>query len=155
MLNSLKNLLHKHVETTTENNNIDLPILYDVNVGSTILKHYQDKWAELHEINENNAKNASDLAETIDNICTQLKKEHNCTIQIVQLLSSNIKTSIDHCITRLNDLHVAFGNTEKLLENLEDLIETNELQQKKIEHEHELVLYKQNKLCKFSLQISM
>lgn len=150
MLNSIKGLLNVNRNSNfAVNNCVNNPVSCNVNVGGTILKHYQDKWAELHEINERNAQTVSQLANDIENTSVVVKRRHECATEMLQLISPNLQAAVDNCVIQLKQLQVIFEETEKSLANLEDLTEVLELKRIKLQQENELAKYKQNKLGMF------
>lgn len=150
MLNSIRGLLNANksnnntlLDNVKDNNYM---LTCDSNVGGTILKHYQDKWAELHEISEHNARTVAQIAESIQSTSMIVNKKQEHATHIMNLMSTNLQTSIDNCVIQLKQLHFMFEDVEKSLFNLEDIIECIELQDKKRQQENELVKYKQSKL---------
>lgn len=155
MLTSLKGkLLHVSkiglLSPTSEEKPIQKPSI-DLNAGAEILSHFQQEWAELHELNEHNAKNASALAETINNMHEKINKDYNNIVDIVHIVNGNpsLDKSIDKCVVQLQQLHKSFQNTEKSLINLEQIIDKIELEKKKTDHKYQLALYKEKKLGEY------
>lgn len=153
MLTTLKGKLLTNVSkltllnTSTEEEPIENPNI-PLNSGADILTHFQKEWVELHEINEENAKNANSLAQTINNLHKKVSKDYSNVIKINQLLNTPplLNKTIDVCFKQIKDLQKSFENTEKGLLDLEDAIERLELEKGKIEHKYQLALYKEKKL---------
>lgn len=154
MLTTLKGKLLTNVSkltllnTSTEEEPIENPNI-PLNSGADILTHFQKEWVELHEINEENAKNANSLAQTINNLHKKVSKDYSNVIEINQLLNTPplLNKTIDVCFKQIKDLQKSFENTEKGLLDLEDAIERLELEKGKIEHKYQLALYKEKKLA--------
>ncbi|KAF2885236.1 hypothetical protein ILUMI_20955 [Ignelater luminosus] len=155
MLTTLKGkLLHVSkiglLSPTNEEKPIQKPSI-DLNAGAEILSHFQQEWAELHELNENNARKATTLAETINNMHDKINKDYNNIIDIIHIVNGkpSLNKSIDKCAVQLQQLHESFQNTEESLINLEQIIDKIELEKKKVDHKYQLTLYKEKKLANF------
>jgi len=122
-----------------------------VNAGTAILTHFQQQWAELHELNEDNAKNAAKLAESISIVHAKVSRDYNNIVEITQLLNAppTLDKSVDSCLAQIRQLQHSFETTERSLLDLEDAIEALELEKKKVDHKYQLALYKEKKLLNF------
>lgn len=135
---------------TTEEKSVNSPFI-DVKAGSEILSHFQQEWAELHEINEQNAKSGAKLAESINEMHTKINNDYSNVVEIIQLLNApqTINKSIESCLSQIRNLHDSFEKTEKGLIDLEETIEKLELEKIKVDHQYQLTLYKEKKLANF------
>ncbi|XP_022907925.2 dysbindin protein homolog isoform X1 [Onthophagus taurus] len=148
MFNTLKGLLHagKQIlnEETTPTD------LYNVNpnIGAEILSHYQQEWAEIHKQSEENASAANHVADEIERVYSKVLKDHENLQKTMSFLSAtgSLKLQIDHCLIQIDGLYNDFDRAEKSLMSLDDLIDKVELEHKKIDHRHQLALYKEKKL---------
>ncbi|KAF5279665.1 hypothetical protein FQA39_LY18249 [Lamprigera yunnana] len=138
------------LSTTNEEEPIKPPTIA-VNAGAGILTHFQEQWAELHNINEENASNAAKLAQTINNLHTKIYKDHTNIIEIIQLLNATptINKSIEICCQQVKDLQQSFEKVEKGILDFEDIVERVDLEKRKVEHKYQLALYKEKKLVHF------
>ncbi|XP_018327840.1 uncharacterized protein LOC108738767 [Agrilus planipennis] len=129
---------------TSEPNNSDI----NLHAGSEILTYFRKHWFDLRQISEENAKSAEKVAVVIDKMQTKVSLYHKNLTFIIDLLvlRPNLNDSVEHCVSQISDLQNSFESVEKALIGLEDLIEKNELQKKKLEHERQLMLYKERKL---------
>jgi len=156
MLTSLKGKLLNNVSKigllspTSDEESVGSPSVA-LNTGAAILSHFQQEWAELHELNEDNAKNAAVLAETISSMHGKINKNYNNIVEITQILSAppTLNKSVEHCLSQIRNLQQSFENTERNLLDLEDAIETLELQKRKVDHKYQLALYKEKRLANF------
>ncbi|KAK5647319.1 hypothetical protein RI129_002211 [Pyrocoelia pectoralis] len=123
----------------------------NLSAGTDILTHYQEQWAELHSLNEDNANNAAILAEKINTLHTKTSIDYTNIVEITQLLNATptINKSIEMCCQQIKNLHKSFESVEKGVLDLEDLIERIELERRKVEHKYQLALYKEKKMAHF------
>lgn len=122
----------------------------NLNAGAQILNHYQQQWEEVHELNEENAKNSDILANMIEEMHKKVSNDHRSVSDISYLLSNgtqSLSESVTNCVTQLEDLNQSFESVEKDLLKLENLIEILELQERELEHRFQLALYKEKKLA--------
>lgn len=123
--------------------------LVNLNAGASILSHYQKEWEQLHALNEENAKNAADLAESITKMHNKIANDNRNITDITHLLNGGthcLSKSVENCLEQLTNLTEAFDTVEKNLLSLENLIENLELQEKQLEHRFQLAMYKERKL---------
>lgn len=123
----------------------------NLNAGARILNHYQVQWQQLHEINEDNAKNAAELADIIFTMHEKISVDQRNINDIINLVdggSQNLSKGVEHCLEQVQQLTESFETVESSLLQLENLIENLELQEKQLEHRFQLALYKERKLGK-------
>ncbi|KAF5299555.1 hypothetical protein FQR65_LT09360 [Abscondita terminalis] len=156
MLSSLKGRLINVskltlLSPTNEDELVKAAPTIELNAGADILTHFQKQWADLHNLNEENATNAAKLADTIEILHTKISTEHANIIEMIQILNATptINKSIESCCQQLKDLQKSFDKTEKGILDLEDVIERLELERRKVEHKYQLALYKEKKLAFF------
>lgn len=118
------------------------------NVGATLLTHYQQQWADIHESNEDNAVSVALVATQISEINSRITRDRGNVSQIIHLLSvpNNIKVSVETCVGQLKTMYDSLDAVERQLLALEDVIEEAELERKKAEHRLQLTLYKEKKM---------
>lgn len=155
MLTSLKGLLNVSRNVNSSSNVPDTTSCPNINAGGSVLNHFQVKWSELHQLNEANAKKANDLAQIIVDVHTRIQKDNHNVSQIIQLLAGapNLNDSVANCVKQITLLKETSENVEKSLINLEDLIETLELEKKKKRQRSQFVAYEQNKTGKLMLNV--
>ncbi|KAB0805535.1 hypothetical protein PPYR_02523 [Photinus pyralis] len=122
-----------------------------LNAGADILTHYQDQWADIHSLNEENASSAAKLAAEINLLHTKTSVDYTNVVEITHLLNATptINKSMETCCEQIKHLHTSFQNVEKGILDLEDLIERIELERRKVEHKYQLALYKEKKMAHF------
>ncbi|KAJ8974096.1 hypothetical protein NQ317_011615 [Molorchus minor] len=115
----------------------------NVNAGADILKHFQDQWEELHNINEENARCANQVGQEIDTITSKISadKENICLITHI-LSNSNLSGNISNYLSTIKDLYKTSEAVEKQLIQLECLIEETEFKNLKIQHQYHLQQYR-------------
>lgn len=121
----------------------------NLNAGARILSYYQEKWEQLHELNEQNAKKASDLADTITSMHEKVSHDCRNVRDVTHLLNegtSSILNTVENCLEQVDKLTDTIETVESDLLQLENLIENLELQEKQLEHRFQLALYKERKL---------
>lgn len=120
------------------------------NTGSVILDTFEHNWAEIHNLNEVNANEASRCAQQIVDIHSKLTKTQESIEQLTNLLvSPYIKDCIDNCVTQVTVLNKSCDELEKELLNLEDLIEQVNFEKAKAQHALQLEIYKEKKVGKY------
>lgn len=107
--------------------------------GLEILRHFQQEWAQLHALNEENAKQAETVARSISTIHSEINHKLRNIIDINGLViqTGNIKDSANNCVVQLKQLQSTCETIEKKLIELENLIEVTELERKKFEYAEE------------------
>ncbi|KAJ8916299.1 hypothetical protein NQ315_016440 [Exocentrus adspersus] len=120
----------------------------DVNLyaGAEILQHFQDHWAELHDINEQNAKKADEVAEEIDKVTHKITSSKKNLSLITHILStSNLVQNITNCLDNVRDLYAQTDRIEKDLIDLENLIDEVQFENLKSKHRYHLEQYEERK----------
>ncbi|CAH0546810.1 unnamed protein product [Brassicogethes aeneus] len=114
--------------------------------GAEILSKYQEQWAAIHKLNEENATKAEDLAYEIQNISKHVKSEKEDIGLITHILTqSNLTANISNCLKQVKNLHDTCNNVEKGLIALEDLINLNDFENIKKQHAYHLKQYEVRK----------
>lgn len=142
----------KSVKLFTETKTTPEPpkINVNLNAGAHILSHFQSQWEELHELNEDNAKNSDELAQLIEDMYKKISSDHRNICDMSYLIcngTQNLSDSVTNCVAQIKQLSVSFERVENDLIRLENLIENLELQEKELEHRFQLALYKEKKLA--------
>lgn len=130
---------------TTTNRNCNL------NAGADILHHYQCKWEDLHNIAEENAKTAENIDKLIGDIHKYSEEKLNGIQQLNSQLSllPKLHTSIQALMTKIGELEGLFEEVESSVLYLEDMIETQELQEKQLDYRFQLALFQKKKLAEY------
>lgn len=121
------------------------------NAGADLLHHYQKQWEEMHNFDAENAKRAEEVDALIGNLHKQCEQE----LAAIRQLNSQLKalpalqSSIMMLMGKIGELEGIFEEVEDALINLEDTIETQELQERQLDHRFQLALYKEKKLADF------
>lgn len=145
MLSNIKNKLvsaTKNVgllkdEEKQENANSNL---IEINTaGAKILSNFQQQWAEIHELNEQNSSAVQSVATQISNLHLVVCKTALNIAEINKILSSSksFKSIADNCVSQLKQLQNSAENVEKsliLLEDLTDRVELEKMKNKYLEH---------------------
>lgn len=119
------------------------------NAGADILHRYQLQWNELHELAEENAKNAQNVDSLIAVIHQKLEREWknilclNNTLVVIPKVNDTIK----NLTSQIGTLQEMFDDVEHALFQLEDLNEELELQNRQVDHRFQLTLYRENKVA--------
>ncbi|RZF45483.1 hypothetical protein LSTR_LSTR009354 [Laodelphax striatellus] len=121
----------------------------NLNAGGEILQHYQKKWNELHAIAEENAKKAQDVDDYIISLDADVaKKLTNIESFNAQLLRMpQVVDGVHSLIRNIGTLQNSIDKVEKLLIQLEDIVETQHLQEEQLEKRFELAMYREKKLA--------
>lgn len=141
MFQSIKEILGSPKATQRKEETVN------IDAGAEILTHFQTQWAELHEINESNAKCAENVAETIFKLHEKIVRDNVTITGITQLLNSpnGVENSLRVCGEQIQNLTNSFEDVENGLLELEKLVLLCEFEKRKMEHRHELALYKKKK----------
>lgn len=141
MLQSIKGILNSPTKTTVAPTEV-------LNSGSEILTHFQNNWFELHELNETNAKKASELAEVISSLHSKIERDNIAVNSILLILNTpnGFHNVLDNCFEQITNLHKSLESVEESLLELEKLVELCDLEKKKNDHRKELELYKEKKM---------
>ncbi|KAG8239179.1 hypothetical protein J437_LFUL018997 [Ladona fulva] len=118
------------------------------NAGADVLNKYQTNWSEMHQLAEENSKKAEGIDHTIKSLHESFEKQwvtigHLCSsiVTIPQLLNG-----VQELMEQIGTLQVLFADVETSLLKLEDMIETQELQEKQLDHRFQLAMFKEKKL---------
>ncbi|XP_021962888.1 dysbindin [Folsomia candida] len=116
--------------------------------GLEILERYQSFWTDIHNKTEITAMCAAEVDEIVqslhDNYEEQWKKVGKLSTALA-LIPQVIHGVQEVCDTILN-LQCAFDETEDALLTLEDMIETQELREKQLDHRFQLALYQEKRM---------
>lgn len=104
--------------------------------GAKILSNFQQQWAEIHELNEQNASAVQNVATQISNMHLAVYKTASNIAEMNKILNSakSFKSIADSCVSQLKQLQNSAENVEKSLILLEDLTDQVELERMKIKY---------------------
>ncbi|XP_070385960.1 dysbindin protein homolog [Dermacentor albipictus] len=115
--------------------------------GADLLHYYQSKWEELHSQNEGNAKRAEEvdvLIAGLQSYChQQLVSMQQLNLQLTQL--PKLQQGVQDLMNTIGELEGMFEEVELRLVSLEDVIETQALQEKQLDERFKLALYGEKK----------
>ncbi|KAL1500767.1 hypothetical protein ABEB36_006212 [Hypothenemus hampei] len=117
----------------------------DLCAGSRILQHFQNHWRALHDLNEQNAKSAQDVAENIEEIVENVTKSKSNIELISHIIKTVIPTGVTQCLEQLETLYTTCEAVEEKLVNLEILLDDLEFEQMVKRHKDLLADYKVKK----------
>ncbi|KAK7866164.1 hypothetical protein R5R35_001391 [Gryllus longicercus] len=119
------------------------------NAGADLLQKYQNDWSELHKLSEENANKAQELDNVIGTLHKQYEKHWTDITQIGASLAAipQLLNSVQQLMEEIGTLQELFEEVEKGLFYLEDLVETQELQERQLDHRFQFALYKEKKLA--------
>ncbi|XP_033212677.1 dysbindin protein homolog [Belonocnema kinseyi] len=122
------------------------------NAGADILHRYQLQWNELHELAEENARNAQDVDSIVAAIHEKLEHEWKSIFCLNNTLSviPKVNDTIKNLMNQIGTLHEMFEEVEHALFELEDLNEMLDLQNRQVDHRFQLTLYKENKVSELN-----
>lgn len=122
-----------------------------LNSGADLLHYYKTQWEELHRISEENAQSAEDVACFISDLNKFCRQEQDLMKQFNYQLSlaPGLHSSVMNLMGRIGELQGLFEEVESSLLNLENVLETQTLQEKQLDHRFQLALYKEKKLAAF------
>ncbi|XP_040061104.1 dysbindin-like isoform X1 [Ixodes scapularis] len=114
-----------------------------VNAGAELLHHYQSRWEELHGYNEANARQA----EAVDALTADLHRHcqqqlagiQQLCLQVAQL--PKLQQGVQELMKTIGELEGMFEEVELRLVSLEDVIETQALQERQLDERFKLALY--------------
>lgn len=137
--------------TSLETNPVPNVSGIDFHAGHTIVAKNESDWYDLHLLNEENATRA----ETVHNqICTikhnverssTFMHDINSTLQSLPVLIQSLKES-KKLIESINMKHIKL---EEKMNELQDIIESEELQSKQLDQKLQLSVYQEKKLGMF------
>ncbi|XP_063237312.1 dysbindin [Bacillus rossius redtenbacheri] len=128
------------------------------NAGAELLHHYQTEWSQLHQQAEENAKEAEIVDALIGRLHQGFEKQWKDVGRLSLCLAAVPQTlnSVQQLMEQLGTLQELFEDVESALVSLEDVIETQDLQEKQLEHRFQFALYKVKKLDELdSLRVAM
>ncbi|XP_077503308.1 dystrobrevin binding protein dysbindin isoform X2 [Amblyomma americanum] len=124
-----------------------------LNAGADFLHYfhlhfsYQSKWEELHSQNEGNAKRAEEVDALIAGLQSychqQLVSVQQLNLQLAQL--PKLQQGVQDLMNTIGELEGMFEEVELRLVSLEDVIETQALQEKQLDERFKLALYGEKK----------
>ncbi|XP_023224973.1 dysbindin-like [Centruroides sculpturatus] len=123
----------------------------NLNAGADLLHHYQCKWEDLHNIAEENAKTAENIDKLIGDVHKYSEEKLNAIQQLNSQLSllPKLHNSIQALMTKIGELEGLFEEVESSILYLEDMIETQELQEKQLDYRFQLALFQKKKLAEY------
>lgn len=146
---SFRNLAAGDVQLSRskKNNYKGIPL----NSGADLLNYYQQQWEELHRNDAENAKKAEEVDMLIGNLHSFCVEHLTIIKQINTQLAAlpQLQTSILDLMGKIGELEGVFEEVEDALMNLEDVIETQELQERQLDHRFQLAMYKEKKYADF------
>ncbi|XP_059618222.1 dysbindin protein homolog [Phlebotomus argentipes] len=125
-----------------------VPPFINLYAGCDLLAINERQWSEIRDLNEQNAKKASE----IDGSILELKDRTERTLTTVQDLNVTLAalpvvvTTLNGCVDVIRDVGAKCETLEKKMMELEDLLEVLELQEKQLDHRFEMAMYKEKKL---------
>lgn len=146
LANLREKLLNVNLFNTTEEASIVTGDKINLNAGASILQHFQKHWEELHKLNEENAKNAENVAKTIDQLSREIQTNKENIKMLTHLVcNSNLTENISYCLKGLTTLYETANCVEDGLIKLEQLIDEVDFQNLKSQHQYHLVQYEKRK----------
>lgn len=119
------------------------------NAGAHVLHKYQSQWSELHKLAEENAVKAQELDNIIDCLHTTFEKQWSDVSHVATTLAAvpQLLTSVQQLMEQIGALQELFEDVEGALFQLEDMVETQDLQERQLDHRFQFALYKEKKLA--------
>ncbi|RZC39986.1 dysbindin [Asbolus verrucosus] len=150
MLSSIKDKLLNVKKTvplfSTSNDKGCVQCELNMNAGSEILTHFQNEWQTLHKTNEENAKKAQEVADTIAQVARKIDRDKESLGLMTHLLSnSNLHANIVQCTEQIEQVYDSFNEVEEGLLQLEELIDNIEFENMKKQHRYHLQQYRLRK----------
>lgn len=117
------------------------------NAGADILHRYQLQWNELHELAEENAKNAQNVDFLVAGIHQKLEREWKSILCLNNTLAviPKVNDTIENLMSQIEILQEMFEDVEHALFQFENLNEELELQNQQVDQRYQLTLYRENK----------
>lgn len=135
---------------TTTSNSMQWPNskAINFNAGCTLLQHNEELWKDIHVMNEQNTNKAAESDRLIYNIKESITKRSNDLDDINASLEQipNIIGTVQKCTTSINEIHQKCLEFEENLIDLEDLMEVLELQERQLDKQLEMAMFKERKL---------
>ncbi|XP_071447147.1 dysbindin protein homolog [Hetaerina americana] len=118
------------------------------NAGADALNKYQSNWSELHQLTEDNSKKAEGIDSTIKSLHESFEKQWVAVGHICASISTvpQLLSGVQELMEQIGTLQSLFAEVEGSLLKLEDMIETQELQEKQLDHRFQLAMFKEKKL---------
>ncbi|XP_046387191.1 dysbindin protein homolog [Ischnura elegans] len=118
------------------------------NAGADVLNKYQSNWSELHQLTEENSKKAEGIDATIKSLHESFEKQWVAVGHICASISTvpQLLNGVQELMEQIGTLQTLFADVEGSLLKLEDMIETQELQEKQLDHRFQLAMFKEKKL---------
>lgn len=141
MFSSLKDKLSNVTIFTSKKKSVEAN-KKNLKVGFHILQQFEAYWEELHGLNEDNAKNASKIAETVNVLSDKIKADKQNIYLLIHILSnSNLTVNVTNCFNSIKNLQETSEDVEKNLVQLERLIDEIHFENMKKQHQHHLNSY--------------
>jgi septal ring factor EnvC (AmiA/AmiB activator) len=133
------------------NSRFDRNSKVNLNAGADLLHRYQTQWQQMHQLNEENARIASDIAKGINDIDMSSKRQHLLMSELLSQLSSlpQIKGTIDSIEKDLNKTKKQIIQIEEILTTLEEKKEEEDFEKLKLDHQYKCAVYKETKASQF------
>ncbi|XP_051166464.1 dysbindin-like [Leptopilina boulardi] len=124
------------------------------NAGADILHRYQLQWNELHDLAEENAKNAQNVDSLVAVFHLKLEREWKSILCLNNTLAviPKVNETIQNLMSQIEIIQGMFEDVEHALLELENLNEELDLQNRQVEHRFQLTLYKENKVATLNSQ---
>ncbi|GAB0091287.1 Dysbindin protein homolog [Sergentomyia squamirostris] len=126
-----------------------VPPFINLYAGCDLLAVNESQWSEIRNLNEQNARKASE----IDGSIVEIRDKTEKTLTTIQDLNVTLAalpvvvTALNGCVDVIQDVGAKCATLEKKLMELEDLLEVLELQEKQLDHRFEMAMYKEKKLA--------
>lgn len=119
----------------------------NLDAGADILQKYQDNWAKISKASVDNAKKAQVIDDDIKKIFISIKEQHDTMKTLNSLLEGlpHISNSLNITLEKIDFLGETLHTVEKMLINLENIAEVEEIHNNKLYHEQQLAIYKTKK----------
>lgn len=118
------------------------------NAGADVLHKYQSQWHELHKLTEENAVKAQELDSIIGCLHQKFEKQWSDVSHVASTLAAvpQLLTNVQQLMEQIGALQGLFEDVEGALFQLEDMVETQDLQERQLDHRFQFALYKEKKL---------
>lgn len=118
------------------------------NAGCTLLKRNEELWKDIHAMNELNTNKAAESDRMISAIKDSITKHAIDLSDINAALEQipNIIRTVEKCSATINEIHQKCVDVEEQLIDLEDLMEILELQERQLDKQFEMTMFKERKL---------
>lgn len=125
--------------------------------GGALLEKYQNEWANIHENADANARAADEVDKLILDLHekTKVRLQNASELAYNLTLIPNMTASVAQCIDSLKNVEVLLKTVEDELVEFEDIIERSKMENWKLDHHYHLTMYKEKKMGKFAVSISI